>query len=112
MKSRCAANARTRKAEPRILAAAILGSSMAFIVRIIENVALPALQNSPAGTVINMQWAVEAYGLFLCALILNAGSTGDLFGRGRMFLPDVSAFAVASGDWRRMPLDSNAKSRP
>jgi EmrB/QacA subfamily drug resistance transporter len=86
----------TKSAEPWILAAAILGSSMAFIDSTVVNVALPALQSSLGGTVIDMQWVVEAYGLFLGALILVGGSLGDMFGRRRMFLLGVTVFAIAS----------------
>src|SRR3984893_8444543 len=86
----------TEGAEPWILAAAILGSSIAFIDGTVVNVALPALQTSLGGTVVDMQWVVEAYGLFLGALILVGGSLGDLFGRRRMFLFGVTIFAIAS----------------
>jgi EmrB/QacA subfamily drug resistance transporter len=75
---------------------AILGSSMAFIDGTVVNVALPALQASLGGTVIDVQWVVEGYGLFLSALILVGGSLGDLFGRRRMFLAGVVVFAIAS----------------
>jgi EmrB/QacA subfamily drug resistance transporter len=91
-----AANSCTKSAEPWILAAAIFGSSMAFIDSTVVNVALPALQSSLGGTVIDMQWVVEAYGLFLGALILVGGSLGDMFGRRRMFLLGVTVFAIAS----------------
>jgi EmrB/QacA subfamily drug resistance transporter len=84
------------RAEPWILAVAILGSSMAFIDGTVVNVALPALQASLGGTVIDVQWVVEGYGLFLSALILVGGSLGDLFGRRRMFLAGVAVFAIAS----------------
>src|SRR6202789_1947363 len=79
-----------------ILAATILGSSMAFIDGTVVNVALPALQASLHATVIGVQWVVESYGLFLGALILVGGSLGDLFGRRSMFLLGVAIFAVAS----------------
>ena len=69
---------------------------MAFIDSTVVNVALPALQSSLGGTVIDMQWVVEAYGLFLGALILVGGSLGDMFGRRRMFLLGVTVFAIAS----------------
>lgn len=69
---------------------------MAFIDSTVVNVALPVLQTSLGGTVIDMQWVVEAYGLFLGALILVGGSMGDLFGRRRMFLAGVTVFAAAS----------------
>lgn len=86
-----------QSARPWILAATILGSSMAFIDSTVVNVALPAIQSSLGGTVIDMQWVVEGYGLFLSALILAGGAMGDLFGRRRMFLAGVTLFAVASG---------------
>jgi EmrB/QacA subfamily drug resistance transporter len=79
-----------------ILAATILASSMAFIDSTVVNVALPALQASFHATVVDVQWVVESYGLFLGALILIGGSAGDLFGRRLVFLLGVSIFAVAS----------------
>src|SRR6202171_284539 len=91
-----AAIAGARSSGRWILAAAILGSSMAFIDSTVVNVALSALQNSLGGTVIDMQWVVEASGLFLGALILVGGSLGDLLGRRRIFLVGVTVFAVAS----------------
>lgn len=74
----------------------ILGSSMVFIDSTVVNVALPALQTNLGGTVTDLQWVVEAYGLLLGALILVGGSLGDLLGRRRMFLAGVTVFAVAS----------------
>jgi EmrB/QacA subfamily drug resistance transporter len=83
-------------ARPWILVATILGSSMAFIDSTVVNVALPALQTNFHATVVDVQWVVESYGLFLGALILAGGSLGDLFGRRRVFLVGVFIFAVAS----------------
>src|SRR5712671_2548881 len=83
-------------AKPWILAATILGSSMAFIDSTVVNVALPALQASFHATVVGVQWVVESYGLFLGALILVGGSLGDLFGRRLIFVAGVATFAVAS----------------
>ena len=84
------------QAAPWILAATILGSSMAFIDGTVVNVALPALQSSLHTTVVGVQWVVESYGLFLGALILVGGSLGDLFGRRLTFLVGVGIFATAS----------------
>jgi EmrB/QacA subfamily drug resistance transporter len=86
----------TAQAGPWILAATILGSSMAFIDSTVVNVALPALQASFRATVVDVQWVVESYGLFLGALILAGGATGDLLGRRRIFLSGVTLFALAS----------------
>ncbi len=69
---------------------------MAFIDSTVVNVALPAIQKTLGGTVIDMQWVVEGYGLFLSALILAGGAMGDAFGRRRMFLLGVTLFAIAS----------------
>jgi EmrB/QacA subfamily drug resistance transporter len=69
---------------------------MAFIDSTVVNVALPALQSSFHATVVDVQWVVESYGLFLAALILVGGALGDLLGRRLTFLVGVSIFAVAS----------------
>lgn len=84
------------KTRPWILAATILGSSLAFIDSTVVNVALPALQGSFHATVVDVQWVVEAYGLVLAALILVGGSLGDLFGRRSVFVLGVTIFALAS----------------
>jgi len=79
-----------------ILAATILGSSMAFIDGTVVNVALPALQTSLNATAIDVQWVVESYALLLAALLLAGGSLGDLYGRRRVFVIGVGIFAVSS----------------
>src|SRR5580700_1138584 len=79
-----------------ILAATILGSSMAYIDGTVVNVALPELQASLHASVVGVQWVVESFGLFLGALILVGGSLGDSFGRRRVFLIGVAVFAAAS----------------
>ena len=84
------------ESRPWILAATILGSSLAFIDSTVVNVALPALQLSLHATVVDVQWVVEAYGLFLSALILVGGALGDSYGRRNIFLFGVVLFAAAS----------------
>jgi EmrB/QacA subfamily drug resistance transporter len=79
-----------------VLAATILGSSMAFIDGTVVNVALPALQATFSATLADVQWVVEAYALSLAALLLAGGSLGDLYGRRKIFLIGVVLFAVAS----------------
>ena len=69
---------------------------MAFIDSTAINVALPALQKGLHATVIDVQWVVESYGLFLAALILTGGSLGDLYGRRKIFLVGTVIFALAS----------------
>ena len=84
------------RAKPWILTATILGSSMAFIDSTVVNVALPAIQASFKATVVDVQWIVESYGLFLGALILAGGSLGDILGRRLTFVMGVGIFAAAS----------------
>jgi EmrB/QacA subfamily drug resistance transporter len=79
-----------------VLAATILGSSMAFIDGTVVNVALPALQSSLHATVVDVQWVVESYGLFLSALLLIGGAMGDSVGRRFIFLLGTGVFAAAS----------------
>jgi EmrB/QacA subfamily drug resistance transporter len=81
---------------PWILAATILGSSMAFIDGTVVNVALPALQSALHATLADVQWVVESYALFLAALLLLGGSLGDRYGRRKVFTAGVVVFSLAS----------------
>ena len=85
-----------KTAEPWVLVATILGSSMAFIDGTVVNVALPALQSALNATVTDVQWVIEAYSLLLSALLLVGGSLGDRYGRRRVFIIGVVIFAAAS----------------
>ncbi|WP_457336629.1 DHA2 family efflux MFS transporter permease subunit [Rhizobacter sp. P5_C2] len=78
------------------LAAAILGSGMAFIDGSIVNVALPAIQRELNASAAQLQWIVEAYALFLASLLLAGGALGDRLGRRRVFMIGVALFTVAS----------------
>jgi EmrB/QacA subfamily drug resistance transporter len=78
------------------LIATIIASSMTFIDGTVVNVALPALQKELHATITDVQWVVEAYALFLGALILVGGALGDQFGRKKIFLLGVVAFTAAS----------------
>src|SRR5438105_10041037 len=78
------------------LAATIVGSSMTFVDATVVNVALPALQADLHATITDVQWVIEAYALFLGALILVGGSLGDQFGRKRIFLIGILSFTAAS----------------
>src|SRR5438132_372292 len=91
------AKTRCGKAQGRwTLAATILGSSMAFIDGTVVNVALPALQTNLQATVTDVQWVIEAYTLFLAALLLFGGSLGDRYGRKKIYAIGILVFALAS----------------
>src|SRR5262245_50472682 len=78
------------------LAAAILGSSMAFIDGSVVNLALPSLQDSFGASASDVQWVIEIYTLSLASLVLVGGALGDRYGRRRMFAAGIVGFAVAS----------------
>src|SRR5438105_1636138 len=79
-----------------VLAATILGSSLALIDGTVVNVAVPVLQADLKATVADAQWVIEGYSLFLSSLILVGGALGDHFGRRRVFTIGVALFALAS----------------
>ena len=78
------------------LVATILGSSMAFIDGTAVNVALPILQADLDASITELQWVIEAYALFLAALLLVGGALGDRLGRRRIFVIGIVVFASAS----------------
>jgi EmrB/QacA subfamily drug resistance transporter len=79
-----------------VLAATVLGSSMAFIDTTVVNVALPVVQRDLGATAAQVQWIADAYLLVVSALILAGGSLGDRLGRVRVFAVGVAIFAAAS----------------
>jgi EmrB/QacA subfamily drug resistance transporter len=83
-------------AKPWVLTATILASSIAYIDESVVNVALPAIETDLAATVAVIQWIVNAYTLCLSALLLVGGAAGDQFGRRRLFVVGLAAFAAAS----------------
>ena len=78
------------------LIATILGSTVVFLDSTVVNVALPAISEDLDAGLSGQQWVVEAYMLTMVALLLVGGSLGDQFGRRRMFVAGLIAFAVTS----------------
>ena len=81
-----------------ILLSTILGSSMAFIDLTAVNVSLPVIQEDLGASITQLQWVIEAYALFLAALLLVGGTLGDRFGRRRAFIWGIGLF-MASSIW-------------
>src|SRR5262249_54302975 len=84
------------RAKGWVLAATILGSSLAFVDGTVVNVVLPIMQQEMHTTIVQAQWVVEIYLLFLSSLILVGGAVGDRWGRERVFNAGVIGFGVAS----------------
>lgn len=79
-----------------MLAAAVLGSTMAFVDGSVVNVALPSIQANLGAPLSSMQWVINAYTLCMSALLLLGGAAADRFGRRRLFLIGLGTFALAS----------------
>lgn len=79
-----------------ILAATILGSSMAYIDGTVVNVALPVLQKDFGARIDQVQWVVEAYTLLVASLVLVGGTLGDRYGRRRIYALGIAIYAIAS----------------
>lgn len=69
---------------------------MAFIDGSVVNVALPSIQTELGASVAAIQWVVNAYLLFLGALVLVGGSLGDKLGRRTVFITGIGIFTLAS----------------
>src|SRR5260370_8011365 len=86
-----------RSAQGRwVVAAMVLGSSVAGIDSTVVAVALPAIGRNLHSGFQDLQWTVTSYTLTLAALILLAGSLSDRWGRRRVFLAGLGWFAAAS----------------
>ncbi len=86
-----------RSAQGRwVVAAMVLGSSVAGIDSTVVAVALPAIGRNLHVGFQGLQWIVTSYTLTLASLILLAGSLSDRWGRRRVFLAGLGWFTLAS----------------
>jgi EmrB/QacA subfamily drug resistance transporter len=79
-----------------VLAATVLGASLAFLDLTVVNLALPSIGRDLDAGFSGLAWTVNAYALTLSSLILFGGSLGDLLGRRRIYVIGVVWFALAS----------------
>ncbi len=79
-----------------VLAAAVLGSGMAFLDGTVVNIALPAIGRDLDASTSSLQWISNGYLLTLASLILLGGSLGDRHGRRKIFSLGVAMFTGAS----------------
>ena len=79
-----------------VIAAAALGSGIAFLDGTVVNVALRTIGEDLGATLAQLQWITNGYLLSLASLILLGGSLGDRFGRRRVFVIGTTWFALAS----------------
>lgn len=79
-----------------VVAAMVVGSSVAGIDSTVVAVALPAIGRNLHAGFQALQWTVTGYTLTLASLILLAGSLSDRWGRRRVFLAGLGWFTLAS----------------
>src|SRR5947209_13443580 len=79
-----------------VVAAAVLGSGIAFLDGTVVNVALPAIGRELHAGLAGQQWVLDGYLLSLSALLLSGGAAGDRYGRRRVFISGLGIFTAAS----------------
>jgi EmrB/QacA subfamily drug resistance transporter len=73
-----------------------LGMVMLLVDITIVNVALPSIASDLDASFSDLQWTIDAYALSLAALMLVAGSLGDLLGHRRVFGIGLIVFTISS----------------
>src|SRR3954453_13767272 len=99
MASRGAAPADLRMGTARghwVIAAAVLGSGVAFLDGTVVNAALPAISRDLHADLGDLQWVLTGYLLTLGSLLVLGGALGDRYGRRRIFVIGLVAFAATS----------------
>lgn len=74
----------------------LLGAALPLIDFFIVNVALPTIGRDLAASEAVLELVVAGYGVSYAVLLVLGGRLGDLFGRRRLFLGGMAAFAVTS----------------
>jgi EmrB/QacA subfamily drug resistance transporter len=79
-----------------VVAAAVLGSGVSFLDGTVVNAALPAISRDLHANLGDLQWVLTGYLLTLGSLLVLGGSLGDRYGRRRVFVIGLGAFAATS----------------
>src|SRR4051794_7122934 len=75
----------------------MIGAAMMDLTDItIVNVALPTIRSDLGASGTQLEWVVSAYLLAFAAMLIVAGSFGDLLGRKRVFCGGIAVFGLAS----------------
>ncbi len=79
-----------------LLALLALAQFMVVLDIAIVNVALPSIARDLHFAPNNLQWVITAYTLTFGGFLLLGGRAADLYGRRKIFIGSVAAFAIAS----------------
>ena len=78
------------------LVATVSGSAVVLLNATVVNVALPTLGRAFDAEFVQLQWVVNAYLVTLSALLLLGGVLGDRYGRRRVYVVGLVAYAATS----------------
>ncbi len=79
-----------------VIAAAVLGSGIAFLDGSVVNTALPKIREEFGSGLTGQQWIVTGYLLTLGSLLVVGGSLGDRLGRRKVFVMGLVGFSITS----------------
>ncbi|MBE0477067.1 MAG: MFS transporter [Coriobacteriia bacterium] len=89
-------DARFTRTQVLTLVATVACSGVVFLDSSLANVALPAIQRELHMTTAQQQWVASAYLLTVSTLLLVGGRLADVYGRRRLFMSGLAAYAVFS----------------
>nr|WP_314073402.1 MFS transporter [uncultured Roseococcus sp.] len=78
------------------LLTASMGCAMTVLDTNVVAVVLPTIARDFGATFADVEWVISAYVLCFASLLLSAGAIADRFGRRRVFLIGILAFAISS----------------
>ena len=79
-----------------VLVAAVLGTALAYMSDDMLNLAIPSVARDLQATAAGVQWILNAYYIPLVAVVLVAGSMGDILGHRRVFTAGLLLFSVGA----------------
>jgi EmrB/QacA subfamily drug resistance transporter len=79
-----------------VLLTASTGCAMTVLDTNVVAIVLPTVARDFGANFVDIEWVISTYVLCFASLLLPAGTIADRFGRRRIFLMGIGAFAVAS----------------
>jgi len=80
-----------------VLLVASTGCAMTVLDTNVVAVVLPTIARDFGATFAEVEWVISTYVLCFASLLLPAGSIADRYGRRKVFLGGIAAFALSSG---------------
>ena len=80
----------------KILTVLLVAMFMSLLAVSIVNVVLPSIQQGLGATESDLQWVLSGYALTFGIVLVAAGRSGDLLGRGPLFIIGVAIFTLSS----------------